>query len=152
MNRKKTIFVGIIIFFMIIILDQVTKVFFINKNIIIMQGGLLEFNYTENTGIAFNIGIGNIFIIGIINILVLGLIVVFIAKSKINLKVLIPLFLIFSGGISNLIDRILRGYVIDFIDIYNFPNFNLADVSITIGIVLLIYRILKDSILEHKEN
>ena len=65
MNRKKTIFIGIIIFFMIIILDQVTKVFFINKNINIMQGGLLEFNYTENTGIAFNIGIGNIFIIGI---------------------------------------------------------------------------------------
>ena len=143
MNRKKTIFVGIIIFFVIIILDQVTKVFFINKNINIMPGGLLEFNYTENTGIAFNIGIGNVFTIGIINILVLGLIVIFIVKSKNNLRVLIPLFLILSGGISNLIDRIFRGYVIDFIDILDFPNFNLADISITIGIILLIYIIIK---------
>ena len=60
--------------------------------------------------------------------------------------------MILSGGIGNLIDRIVRGYVIDFIDVnlFNFPNFNIADISISIGIISLIF-ILCNSILKEKK-
>lgn len=62
----------------------------------------------------------------------------------------VALALIFSGAIGNLIDRIRLGYVIDWVDIrwnvlgirYNFPNFNVADIVITIGVVIVIVDIL----------
>ncbi len=51
----------------------------------------------------------------------------------------------FKFGRNITIDRIVRGYVIDFIyvNLFNFPNFNIADISITVGIILLIIVILK---------
>ena len=61
------------------------------------------------------------------------------------MNILISLILIAAGGISNLIDRIFRGYVVDFIDVnfFNFPNFNVADISIIIGIGILLIVIIK---------
>lgn len=57
------------------------------------------------------------------------------------------LLLVLAGGIGNLIDRLFRGYVIDYIDINNlfeFPVFNLADVFIVVGITILIIYVLLD--------
>ena len=142
MKHKKTflILLGIIIVF----LDQITKYTLMGKNLTIIPN-ILNFTYTENTGVAFGIGANNIFLIIIVNIIVLGLIIDCMRKERTNLKILIPLILIFSGGVGNLIDRIFRGYVIDFIDInlFNFPNFNIADICITIGIIFLIIIIIK---------
>lgn len=56
--------------------------------------------------------------------------------------------MICGGGISNLIDRICRGHVIDYIDInkiINYPIFNIADISIALGIILLIIYIIKNN-------
>ena len=55
------------------------------------------------------------------------------------------LILILAGGMSNMIDRIFNGYVIDFIDvnIFNFPHFNIADISIVVGIIILFITIFK---------
>ena len=60
-------------------------------------------------------------------------------NEGLEIGVLISLVLILTGGISNLFDRIFRGYVIDFIDtnLLNFPSFNIADISIVIGIVVV---------------
>ena len=59
-----------------------------------------------------------------------------------------PYILILSGSIGNLIDRVFRGYVIDFIDVnlFNFPNFNIADIAITLGIIYLIVLVIIDNI------
>lgn len=137
----------------IILLDQITKVILIGKNTTIIPN-ILNFTYTENTGVAFGIGANNLFFIIIVNIIVLGLIIKFIKEreEQVDFSILISLILILSGGIGNLIDRIVRGYVIDFIDInlFNFPNFNIADVSISIGIISLIF-ILCKSILKEKK-
>lgn len=149
-KNKKTIIL-IIVGIIIIILDQITKCLIIEKNIIIIPN-FLSLTYTENTGAAFNIGSNNLFFIILVNIIILGIIIKFIKERKedINFKILISLVLILVGGIGNLIDRIFRGYVIDFIDVnlFNFPNFNVADISIVIGVFLLIIillnQVLKD--------
>ena len=137
----------------IILLDQITKVILIGKNITVIPN-VLNFTYTENTGVAFGIGSNNLLFIIIVNIIVLGMIIKFIKEreEQVNFSILISLILILSGGIGNLIDRIVRGYVIDFIDInlFNFPNFNIADISISIGIISLIF-ILCNSILKEKK-
>lgn len=53
------------------------------------------------------------------------------------------LALILGGGISNLIDRLMRGCVVDFVDLKIWPAFNLADAAICIGVAVLIYSLLK---------
>lgn len=151
MKNKKALLIILGIF--IILLDQITKAILIEKNITIIPN-ILNFTYTENTGVAFGIGSSNLILIIIVNIVVLGIIIKFIKerKEQVNFSILISLILILSGGIGNLIDRIVRGYVIDFIDInlFNFPNFNIADISISIGIISLIF-ILCNSILKEKK-
>ena len=144
MNRKKTIIIDIFILLIILLIDQLTKSILINKNISIIPN-FLELNYTQNTGVAFGVGNKNILIIIILNILVLGLIIKFIKENELNNKILIPLFMVLAGGISNLVDRVFRGYVVDFINInlFNFPNFNIADISISIGILILFFVIIK---------
>lgn len=59
-----------------------------------------------------------------------------------------------GGGLSNLIDRICRGYVVDYIDInkiIEYPIFNIADIAIVIGIIIMIIFILKETI-KKQEN
>ena len=151
MKNKKALLIILGIF--IILLDQITKAILIGKNITIIPN-ILNFTYTENTGVAFGIGSNNLLFIIIVNIILLGIIIKFIKerKEQVNFSILVSLILILSGGIGNLIDRIVRGYVIDFIDInlFNFPNFNIADISISIGIISLIF-ILCNSILKEKK-
>ena len=151
MKNKKVVL--IILGISIILLDQITKAILSGKNLIIIPN-ILNLTYTENTGVAFGIGSNNLILIIISNIVVLGIIMRFIKerKEQVNFSILFSLVLILSGGIGNLIDRIVKGYVIDFIDInlFNFPNFNIADISICIGIISLIV-ILYKSILKEKK-
>ena len=151
MKHKKVCLIILGIY--IILLDQITKAILIGKNTTVIPN-VLNFTYTENTGVAFGIGSNNLLFIIIVNIIVLGMIIKFIKEreEQVNFSILISLILILSGGIGNLIDRIVRGYVIDFIDInlFNFPNFNIADISICIGIISLIV-ILYKSILKEKK-
>lgn len=59
------------------------------------------------------------------------------------------LVLLFAGALGNFIDRVLTGEVVDFIDTnifgYDFPIFNIADSSLTIGVILIIIALLKDT-------
>ena len=151
MKNKKYI---IIIFgIAILLIDQLTKALVIEQNLIVIPN-IINITYTENTGMAFGIGQNNLFFIIIINIIVLGIIIKLIKEKQeqIDLKILTSLILILSGGIGNLIDRIFRGYVVDFIDInfMSFPNFNIADISITVGILILIISIIKSMFQQEK--
>ena len=104
---------------------------------------ILELNYTENTGGAF--GIGNKYLILISSLVFLCFIIFFMYKYKDKIEDYFPMCIIIAGGIGNCTDRIFRGYVIDFIDIniFNFPNFNISDICITIGIILLVFNQMK---------
>ena len=133
-----------IIGIIIVIIDQLSKFLVIDKNISIIPN-FIEFNYTQNTGGAF--GIGRINFILIISIIIVIGIIVFLIKENTKITNYIPFVLLLSGSIGNLIDRIFKGYVIDFIDIniLDFPNFNIADISIVSGVIVLLYIILLKS-------
>ena len=80
----------------------------------------------------------------LITLLIIGYLIYYITKNKINNKVEIFAFsLIIGGSLGNLIDRLIRGYVVDFISVkifdYNFPVFNMADSLICIGVFLLLF-------------
>lgn len=143
-NKKNYIIVALIIL-AIIILDQVIKIVMINQNNeITILDKVLTLNYSENTGIAFGIGNGNLIGVILTDILVISILLRFLIRQieNMNLMSRISLSFIIAGGISNFIDRILRGKVIDYIDISqmvsNFPIFNIADIFIIAGFIIFV--------------
>lgn len=143
MTRSKLtiIFIGLIV-----LIDQLIKVVAIavtKEGTVEIINGVLNFTYVKNAGGAFGIGSdASMFLL--INIIVIFLLVRFLVvnKEKIEIKASVALSLILAGGISNLIDRIFRGGVVDFIDIsplVNFPKFNFADICIVGGWILFAF-------------
>ena len=136
----------------IVLIDQISKNYIYQNqvqykdNLVPVIEGILNFTYVENTGIAFGIfsdfdGLKVVFIVVPI-LITLYLFSLLNNKEFQNPFSHISLLLIISGAIGNIIDRIFRGYVIDFIqfDIDIFPYiFNIADSSVTIGLLLLLY-------------
>ena len=105
---------------------------------------LLHFTYVTNDGMAFGLSFpGGKQVLLIMTILLTGFIVGFLWKEK-NGHPLIKygLALILSGAIGNLIDRMLYGKVVDFLDLmignFHWYIFNIADSSVTIGMILFI--------------
>ncbi|NFD20214.1 signal peptidase II [Clostridium botulinum] len=111
---------------------------------------LFTFSYLENRGAAFGIFQNRLIFLSLITAIVILGVVYFIVKYKPTSKLLkISLSLIISGAIGNLIDRIYYKFVVDFImlhykDVYYFPTFNVADMLVVIGTVLLAIYILKE--------
>lgn len=143
MKKKKQYIIVIAIIIVIILLDQSLKLWVsrINNEVVIIKG-VLQIHYKENTGMAFSIG--NKSLIGIIttDLLVLLILVRFLVRQIENMNNMckISLSFILGGGISNLIDRIIKRKVIDYIDISaivnQFPVFNIADIFIIVGFVI----------------
>lgn len=144
-HKKEICIVICIILF--IILDQISKIY-LAKDMMLIEG-ILKFSNVYNTGGAFGIFNTSTIAIILLNVIVLGLMIrfVIIKKDYMSKSVCAGLLLIISGGLSNLIDRIFRGYVVDFIDltqIINFPVFNIADIVLVCGWILLIIGVVKD--------
>lgn len=134
----------------IILIDQIVKILMIGRSLTIIPG-FLDFTYTQNMGAAF--GMGKPVIVLIVNILlVLGIIIVM-TKYKNKITNFIPYIMVLAGGIGNLIDRVFRGFVIDFIDVnlFDFPVFNIADICIVLGIFIICYTIIRDEIKHSKK-
>lgn len=135
----------IILPILIVFIDQLTK-FFIEKYLYFKQtviiNNVLLFTYVQNKGGAWGIfnDIPLLFII-LIPVLVVGLGFYSIwSKNKVDS---IAIGMIIGGALGNYIDRILRGYVVDFIDFRVWPVFNVADVFVVIGGILLVFGALK---------
>jgi signal peptidase II len=106
--------------------------------------GFLRLIYVENRGAAFGILEKYPLIMIIVGIAVAWYILYYVhaelCKSRIQYWGLIFLF---AGTVGNLLNRIFLGYVIDFLDLPNFPTFNFADIFINIGVGLLIIYLLR---------
>lgn len=104
--------------------------------------GILSFTYVENRGAAFGIFTGQRALLIVLVAVILCGAGWLLASGKIkgNLERLCIL-LIISGGLGNLIDRIWRGFVVDYIDInalFSYPMFNLADCCVVVGACLML--------------
>ena len=133
-----------------VILDQIVKYLIISKCTLYKKNpvidGFFNITYVQNRGAAWGILNNNIILLVVITVLALGLICSFIFKESDIKKLDIVLYGMLLGGIiGNFIDRIFRGYVIDFLDFiifgYDFPAFNIADmlIVISVGIMIITY-------------
>lgn len=141
MNKK--------IFFLTIIgvlLDQVIKLMVshwmvLGKSIKVIKD-FFSLTYVQNTGAAFSILSGNIYLLIGITVIALFLIYFLLIKDKNLTKIDAVLYsLLLSGIFGNFIDRVFRGYVVDYLDFnifgYDFAIFNLADIMIVVSIGIL---------------
>lgn len=134
---------------LLVIIDQVSKYLIALKNVnITIINNILNFTYVENRGMIFGLAQGSVYVVGVISLIICMLLIWYIQNEKKNgRKVEFPIYIILAGGIGNVIDRIFRGYVIDFIDTPFIATFNLADSFVVIGIALMIitymYKIIK---------
>ena len=146
---------NIIVIFFIIVLDQLIKYVILktvgssNESIILIPN-VLALTYTKNVGAAFGMFVERIFLIGL-NLMIIFFVIKIMVSKKYNFGKIekMGMSLIVAGGTGNLIDRLFRGYVIDYIDItqiFNYPIFNLADISIVLGVIIIIVTIIINTI------
>ena len=157
-TQKSYLLLALIIF--LVFFDQFSK-YLIEENFNLYESiqifSFLNFTFIKNFGGAFNLfndaslNLGFIFSFLVSSIcfyLFLAIFTNFVFK-EILFKERVYWSLILAGGLGNLLDRIVRGYVVDFIDItFNPYVFNLADCLVTIGIIFLLI----DSFFVHKSN
>ena len=141
MKNKNTLLI-FYISILIIISDQITK-FLITKYMALHQSiplikNILHLTYIQNTGAGFGILKGSNTILIFTSLIIIGAILFNFKKITKEKSINIPIALILGGAIGNLIDRILVGHVIDFMDFRIWPAFNVADSAITIGALWLI--------------
>ena len=136
----------IIISIILLCIDQISKLLVVNlltkTDSITIIKNFFYLTYINNDGAAFSILVGKRIFLILIAVLVTVMLIRYIKKNNIQNKLeLVSISLIIGGSLGNLMDRVVRGYVIDFLDFkifnYNFPIFNLADVCITLGVILL---------------
>ena len=149
-NRIQTKLYFLSISFFIIIIDQLTKYLIFNNYKIFLKQDFILFrlDFVKNYGAAFNIFSGSRIFLSLISILFsIILIYLIFRKNTLNSFDLYSYSFILGGTFGNGIDRIYKGFVVDFINlnIINFPVFNIADISINIGFIFLLYNIFKNN-------
>jgi len=156
LEKKDTIF--LIIVFIVVLADQITKFIFRNSEIAIrLIGNLLLLTPSKNYGAGFSLLQGKASLLIWFAIFVVGVIVYYYYNIPNKLRIYVALLL--GGTIGNLIDRVTFGYVTDFIDIniWNgyvwgiyfkiWPAFNIADIAIFTGVIaLIVYYWKKDNV------
>ncbi|MFQ5584419.1 MAG: signal peptidase II [Calditrichia bacterium] len=161
---KKQLLITSTIIFAVIAADQLTKLiaklYLRPVHSIPVFGDFLKLTYVENQGMAFGIQIANKPVFNILSVLAIIVIIVYLFKLRDHSLLKFSFTLILGGAFGNLIDRILNGRVVDFIDVeffdinfsgakflffnippyymHRWPVFNIADMAVSIGMILII--------------
>ncbi len=140
-------------------IDQIIK-FFVERDLqpiheLSFIDGFIGWQYVRNTGAAFGSFSNNTVLLSVFTgiVIVAGLVFLLIGKIKSKFCQVCAV-LIISGGLGNLIDRVMLGYVIDYIEVQfvNFAVFNFADILVTCGSFMLIGYMLYDIYRERKQE
>ena len=148
--KKKYVIISLLIL-LLILFDQGIKLLvlktIVDKPVIIIDN-FLKFIFVKNTGAAFGFLGNSTNILVILTVMLLYYLINEIRRHIDSKLSIVSLSLIISGAIGNLIDRLFRGYVIDYISFTLFKRemavFNAADIFITFGVILLMYIIIRD--------
>lgn len=137
----------VILTIIFLIIDIISKLVVSNlmdvyDSIVIIKN-FFYITYVRNTGAAWSIFEGEILGLVIVSLIIISFIIYYISKQKNKTRLeKISYSLILGGAFGNLLDRIVYGYVVDFLDFnifgYDYPIFNLADSFIFVGVVMLI--------------
>ena len=157
---KKNYLLFVLTALVIIVLDQITKVYIdthmtLHESIPVIQG-FFNITYVRNPGAAFGCladaspVVRALFLIGV-SIFASCLIVYYIVKMKTeDILLTYGMSLIMGGAVGNLIDRIRLGEVIDFLDVYistyHWPAFNVADSAVSVGAIILFYKLIRGQV------
>lgn len=148
----------------LILLDQGTKLLALGSlkslGSVTFLPGILDFTFVENRGVAFGMFSGQRWMILILTGAIIGVLIYYYKKLPAGREyrwVRCALVMVMSGAVGNLIDRIFRGYVIDFFE-FTFVKwyvFNVADIYVVLGVLWLLFLMLfviKDEPKEEKEK
>lgn len=153
---RKSYFIGATLFvtLAVLILDQFTKAYIVKTMSVgdsySVIPGFLNITSHRNTGAAWGILSGKMGFFFLVTIIVLGLLTYFYVKeARGHFWMQMAISLLFAGALGNFIDRMKNSEVVDFIDTYifgyDFPIFNVADSSLTVGVILILILLLFDS-------
>ena len=140
--------IALIIAAFVALLDQIIKYSVVNNikphGTVCIISGVLNITYVENRGVAFGMFTDMRWIFVALTALMIFAIIFYMFKKRPDGKFFyIVAGLIIGGGLGNLYDRIVNGYVIDYISLSFFPPVcNFADYCITVGVILLIFYVL----------
>jgi signal peptidase II len=133
----------------ILLLDQATKylayIYLQPQSTIPVINKIFYLTYLENKGAAFGILQNSLWFLIVVTLIIVIISGIYIYRTpRINIISKYSIALIIAGALGNLIDRIIKGYVIDFFDFVIWPVFNIADMSVVIGAFILIFILLFD--------
>ena len=139
--------------------DQLIKIAVLNSSLASGEvstviEGFLQWRYVENTGAAFSLFTGKTALLSVFTAVVLLVGFYLIIAKKIKSKVaLASVVMLMGGGLGNLIDRVFKGFVVDYIEVLfiDFPVFNFADCFVTVGEFLLVGYLVYDIIKDYKK-
>ena len=149
-NRTRHRVIYLILAVCLIVFDQITKKIVLARLVgqpYVLIEGVFEFRYLENRGAAFGIlqnSIPFFLVIAVVILIVVLWCFLRLPAGRHYLPINIALLLLFSGAIGNMIDRIFRRFVVDFMyfRLIDFPIFNVADCYVTIGAALVIISVI----------
>lgn len=136
LTKQEILLISIVV--IIILIDQILKIWIQSTREMSIISGVLNFRVSENNNAAYGIGSNSTIMYVLTNLVILGVIFKFMTTQNefVDRKLKIFLSFILAGGISNVIDKVIRGYVTEFIELeqaVNFPVFNIADIFMIIG-------------------
>lgn len=139
----------------VIVIDQVAKAI-VRSEIVIGEEidvfGPLGLTQTHNTGVAFGLAGGTGAPLIIVMLIALGVVTYLFAQDPARPGMWVASGLLAGGAVGNLIDRVGAGHVTDFIELPPWPPFNVADVCITVGVILLVLIYLREGIRAEREE
>jgi signal peptidase II len=163
MTRK--VFDVLMIILFVVALDQVTKylanAYLQPRGSLAILGDFLRLTYVENPGMAFGIEIDNKILFNILSIIAVFVIFYYLFKLRSHSLLRISFAVILGGAVGNLMDRFMRGRVVDFLDVeffdihfpggsflfldipayslYRWPVFNIADIAVSTGMLIILF-------------
>ncbi len=161
-----TVLLSLLIAGIVVVLDRLTKNLILASmaegDSVTVIPGVLRWTYIENTGAAFGMLKDRRWVFLVFSVIMIAAVFGYIVwkyllkKQPVEWAELIALSVIAGGGVGNMIDRVLRGSVTDFVDVICFPFwqfiFNVADMFVTCGCFLLIFTIVRSELHEARKR